>query len=69
MIYTINEYKNIKNSPQGKNIKILVLTAYLTPGARETVLACGADECMEKPFGVKELAQTAEKLLRGVNKS
>ncbi len=55
--------KKIKKSRLGKKIKILVLTAYLTPGARETVLECGADYCMEKPFGVLELAGIVEKLL------
>ncbi len=50
-------------SGKGKSIKILILTAYLTPGARETVMECGADYCMEKPFGVLELAGIVEKLL------
>ncbi len=53
----------IKKSKTGKKIKILILTAYLTPGARETVMECGADYCMEKPFGVMELAGIVEKLL------
>ena len=57
--------EKIKKSRHGKKIKILVLTAYLTPGARETVMECGADYCMEKPFGVLELAGVVEKLLAG----
>ena len=55
--------EKIKKGAAGKKIKILILTAYLTPGARETVMACGADFCMEKPFGVLELAGIVEKLL------
>ena len=55
--------EKVKKSKPGKKIKILILTAYLTPGARETVMECGADYCMEKPFGVLELAGVVEKLL------
>ncbi|OGR82168.1 MAG: hypothetical protein A2901_04235 [Elusimicrobia bacterium RIFCSPLOWO2_01_FULL_54_10] len=55
--------EKIKKSKAGKKIKILMLTAYLTPGARDTVMDCGADYCMEKPFGVLELAGTVKKLL------
>lgn len=60
--------EKIRNSKSGKKIKILVLTAYLTPGARETVMECGADYCMEKPFGVLELAGVVEKLLSSEKK-
>ena len=62
-VYGMKICERIKKSKQGKKIKILVLTAYLTPGARETVMECGADYCMEKPFGVLELAGIVEKLL------
>ena len=55
--------EKIKKSKAGKKIKILILTAYLTPGARETVMECGADYCMEKPFGVLELSGIVGKLL------
>ena len=60
--------EKIKHSKAGKKIKILVLTAYLTPGARDTVMECGADFCMEKPFGVLELAGVVERLLEPEHK-
>ena len=62
-VYGMKLCQKIKKTPAGMHMKVLILTAYLTPGARQTVIGCGADYCMEKPFGVLELAGSVEKLL------
>jgi len=55
--------QKIKKNKKTQKVKVLILTAYLTVGSRETVMECGADFCMEKPFGVLELAGIVKKLL------
>jgi len=47
--------ETIKSDPELKHIHVLFLTARRIPKAREVVQEYGADDFLEKPFGIKEL--------------
>jgi DNA-binding response OmpR family regulator len=47
----------IKADQELKNIYVLFLSARNRQKTRETVKACGGDDFLEKPFGIKELRE------------
>jgi DNA-binding response OmpR family regulator len=47
----------IKADQELKNIYVLFLSARSRQKTRETVKACGGDDFLEKPFGIKELRE------------
>lgn len=46
-----------------KYIRILAMTAYPDPSARDRILACGADAFLEKPFALDRLREAVQALL------
>lgn len=55
--------KNIKSTPQTKNMKIIAVTGYHTEGIKNKILSCGADAYLPKPFDAEELMGKIAKLL------
>lgn len=53
----------LKKNPATKDIPLLIVTARATALAAQTAKLYGAAECLFKPFGMKELLETVEKLL------
>jgi len=47
-----------------KNVKIIAITGYDSEETRKKILACGADAYLPKPFEVKVLIETVEKLFK-----
>lgn len=56
--------KRIKLIPQDKNIKIIVVSAYLDDDGKKKALNTGADMCMDKPFDNEVLLKNIETLLK-----
>lgn len=50
----------IRNNPELKRTKIIVITAVQEPEAREKMLKLGADDFITKPFNVEDLKQKIE---------
>lgn len=70
MMPDINGYevcRKIKTDPAIKDIKIIVLSAYLNEEAFEQMKTYGADACFSKPLPLAQLKQEVAKLL-GLNK-
>lgn len=66
MMPDINGYgvcKKIKSSPGTKNIKIIVLSAYLDEESYRQMKEYGADACFSKPLPLPELKEQVAKLL------
>ena len=55
--------KCLKAGPDTAGIPVIVLTAHVMPGARESVAACGADGYVPKPVRMPELTGMIERLL------
>ena len=53
--------KKLKDDIKTKNIPIIMLSAH--PSAKQTVLNCGADYFIPKPFEVEELMETIQSTL------
>jgi two-component system, sensor histidine kinase and response regulator len=53
----------IRNTVEGKDVKILGLTASTLPGERQKMLEAGADEVLMKPYRLKLLLDTLGRLL------
>ena len=45
----------LKADPVTRPIKVIVMSGYLTPEAKEDALLAGAEACLSKPINVKEL--------------
>lgn len=54
--------RRLKSDPKTQPIQILVMTAYPEDGHLDKARACGADECLVKPFTLEALKQTVEAL-------
>lgn len=54
--------RRLKADPKTQSIQILVMTAYPEDGNLEKARACGADECLVKPFTIGTLKQQVEAL-------
>ncbi len=66
MMPDINGYevcRKIKTNPASRNIKIIVLSAYLNEEAFEQMKAYGADACFSKPLPLAQLKEEVAKLL------
>ncbi len=66
MMPDINGYevcKKIKSSPETKDIKIIVLSAYLDDDAFNQMKEYGADACFSKPLPLEQLKYEVAKLL------
>ena len=66
MMPDINGYevcRKIKSNPQEKEIKIIVLSAYLDGEAFEQMKSYGADACFSKPLPLAQLRREVAKLL------
>ena len=66
MMPDINGYevcRKIKSDPAAKNVKIIVLSAYLNEEAFEQMKAYGADACFSKPLPLPQLKREVAKLL------
>jgi len=66
MMPDINGYevcRKIKSSPAEKDIKIIVLSAYLNAEAFEQMKSSGADACFSKPLPLSQLKREVAKLL------
>jgi DNA-binding response OmpR family regulator len=55
--------QTIKENPQLKDIKIILLTAKGREADKERGLAAGADSYIVKPFSTKELVKKAKEIL------
>ena len=53
----------IRNDQQLIHVPIIVLTALVMPGDRQTCLAAGANEYLTKPVKLKQLTATIQQLL------
>lgn len=53
----------LKQSPETKEIPILVVTAVGTPNAEEMARACGADDFLKKPYDSKLLIEKIKKMI------
>jgi len=47
----------LKADPVTRSIKVIVMSGYLTPQAKENALLAGAEACLSKPINVAELMQ------------
>ena len=56
--------RRLRGDKKTKNIKILAVTAFGKEDMAK-VLECGADRCMSKPLGVRDLQTEVERLLGG----
>ena len=66
MMPDINGYevcRKIKGTPDGKAIKIIVLSAYLNEESFEQMKAYGADACFSKPLPLAQLRREGARLL------
>ncbi len=66
MMPDINGYevcRKIKSNPAERDIKIIVLSAYLDAEAFEQVKSSGADACFSKPLPLPQLKREVAKLL------
>jgi excisionase family DNA binding protein len=66
MMPDINGYevcKRIKSNPETKNVKIIVLSAYLSDEAFREMKEYGADACFSKPLPLEQLKFEVAKLL------
>jgi DNA-binding response OmpR family regulator len=55
--------RRLKARPDTASVRILALTAYADEGVRERIVQCGADDLMEKPFGVEKFHARIRDLL------
>jgi len=66
MMPDINGYEvcqKVKSSPETKDIKIIVLSAYLDDDAFKQMKESGADACFSKPLPLEQLKYEVAKLL------
>jgi excisionase family DNA binding protein len=66
MMPDINGYEvcqKVKSSPETKDTKIIVLSAYLDDDAFNQMKECGADACFSKPLPLEQLKFEVAKLL------
>ena len=66
MMPDINGYEvchKVKSSPESKDIKIIVLSAYLNDEAFKQMKDYGADACFSKPLPLEQLKYEVAKLL------
>ena len=66
MMPDINGYEvcqKIKSNPETKDIKIIVLSAYLDDDAFKQMKENGADACFSKPLPLEQLKYEVAKLL------
>lgn len=54
--------ETIKSSSETKDILVLVITGHPEDGNMSNIYACGADDCLVKPFKLEELKQRMERL-------
>jgi len=59
--------RNIKNDPNTKHIKVIILTGHGTNENRKKAFLNGADEFLKKPSSKKDILECVEKLLKGKN--
>jgi DNA-binding response OmpR family regulator len=55
--------RHIKSNPETEHIKILGMTGFAIHHNIEKMLACGADDCLAKPFHIEELRTRIRNLL------
>jgi len=55
--------RRLRAAPQTRHIPIVALTAYATPGDRDTALAVGCDDFDTKPIELPRLLEKIEALL------
>jgi len=60
-------YKSVRQTPQAKNLPILIITGRTVPGLSAKCLIGGADAFLSKPFDTPELLAQIRALLRRSN--
>jgi len=55
--------KALKNDPDTKHVKIMVVTSFAMLSDREQILKAGADDYIAKPINTRELPERVKKLL------
>ena len=55
--------RRLKARPETRAVRILAITAYPDDRAREMILACGADDLLEKPFDMTTFRERVRALL------
>lgn len=55
--------KNIKNTPELENIKLIAVTSFAMKGDKEKILQTGADDYLSKPIDTRQLPKIVEKYI------
>jgi CheY-like chemotaxis protein len=56
---------HIRKNPATRQIPVLAVTGWVSPGSRKEFLATGFNDCITKPFTHRELQSAIGKLLSG----
>ncbi|HEV8438162.1 MAG TPA: response regulator [Methylomirabilota bacterium] len=57
--------RKVKSDPDTQSVKVLAVTAYPEPNARDRILEAGADGFLEKPLHLEELKREVARLVGG----
>jgi len=55
--------RRIKQMPEGKDVKIIAMSAYFKEDERKDILSIGVDACIDKPFEEEELMDKIKRFL------
>lgn len=55
--------KILKNTPETKDIRIIIVTSYAMKGDREKALSAGADDYISKPINIQEVTEAVKRYL------
>jgi len=53
----------VRSDPSVKDVKIIIVSGVVNRGDVETLLECGADDFMQKPFSIEQLVKRITELV------